>query len=252
MNRQLYFVVGDSGLNAGDGIFVQRLEDIRPRLMRRRIRGGWTLVISIHGSQEFIANQVRAIRGGQGSYDADAVRRIFGQNQAFVRWRDEHGPRRVVLNACQVSANLERAIIQSLTRSGSGQVVQGLGTGCRPSTYVQTYEYDGRAIRTMGQYQRLPAEARTQMLEILRWLNQRWGYFGAPPVPETAILDYYFTEEPRGGWPIVRVSHDRRDTDIPFYNRASDPEFRRLCTSGVGTLREHVPSMPPAAPTPRQ
>ena len=93
MNRQLYFVVGDSGLNASNGIFVQRLEDIKPRLIRHRIRGEWTLVLSIHGSQEFIANQVRAIRGGQGSCDADAVRRIFGQDQAFVRWRDEHGPR---------------------------------------------------------------------------------------------------------------------------------------------------------------
>ncbi len=149
-----------------------------------------------------------------------------------------------------VSTHLARAIIQSLTRSGSGQAVQGLGAGRRPSTSVQIYEYEGRPIRTFDLYQRLPADARAQMLAILRGLNQRWGYFGAPPVPETAILDYYFTEEPRGGWPIVIVSHDRRDTNISFYNRAWAPEFRRLCTAGVGTLREHVPSMPPA-PTPR-
>ena len=248
MNRQLYFVVGDRGLNSGNGVFVQRLEDIKPRLRRHRRSSDWTLVISIHGAQDFIASRVRALRGGRGSYDAAAVRRIFGQDRDFVRWRDQHGPSRLVLNACQVSVELERALIESLTRRGRGarQVAQGLGTGCRPSTDIREYHTRGRHIRTRAQYNRLPLDARTEMLGALRVLNRRWGYFGAPSVPDGMILEHYFNEEPLGAWAIVRVSHNRGDTNIRFHNRTSDPEFRRLCTQGVGTLREHVPGVPPA------
>ncbi|MGA2404449.1 MAG: hypothetical protein ABSG91_22560 [Syntrophobacteraceae bacterium] len=245
MPRQVYFVVGDTNLNAGDGRFVRHLPDIRAPLRSLRLPGRWTIVISIHGSEEFIADQARSVRGGQGAYDADAVTRIFGEDRAFVRWRDEHGPTWVVLNACQVSADLEGAIIRSLTRRGSGQAVQGMGTGCRPSTIVITVVENHRAIRTRSQYDRLPDELKNDMLTQLSALNREWGYFGAPPVRDDLILDYYFNEEPRGGWAVVRVSHQRRDTSIPFYNRRNDVNFLRLCGSAVGTLPQRVPSVPP-------
>jgi len=246
MPRIVYYVVGDAGLNSGNGRFLRSLEDLRNALQPQRNAGTWTLVISIHGAEQFIANRSAAVRGGAGSYDAAAIRRIFGQNAAFVRWRDQFGPARVVLNACQVGVGLERAIIESLTRRGSGQAVQGLGSGCRPSTEVLPYEYQNRPVSTRQQYSRLPPEVRDDMLNSLRVLNRRWGYFGAPPVQDADILSYYFDEPPLGAWVIVRVSKDRIDTDIPFYNRATHADFLRVCTAGVGTLRDHVPQAPPA------
>ena len=48
----MYFVIGDRGLNAGNGIFVATIEAMRDRLVRERRPHNWTLVISIHGDQD--------------------------------------------------------------------------------------------------------------------------------------------------------------------------------------------------------
>lgn len=154
--RLAYYVISDAGLNIGNGVFLNWLEQLCPRLMRLRWRHRWTLVVSIHSSQNFIANQTRALRGGPGSYDAAAINRIFAGNPRFVRWRDRYGPARIVLNSCQVSSALEGVIISAITRPGSGQPAQGLGTGCRPETVTQFIAYDGRDLRTRRQINRIP------------------------------------------------------------------------------------------------
>jgi hypothetical protein len=243
MNKQLYFVVGDRKLDAGDGIYVRKLEDIKPKLLRQKIKTKWVLVISIHGSEKFIATRTVAIRGGKGAYDATAVRKIFANDAAFKKWRDTYGPARVVLNACQVGVDLESAIIESLTKKGSGQANQGLGTDCRPSTKVEWYTYNGKRVERIGEYKTLPESAKTDMQKTLKKLNKEWGYFGAPPVPEAEILHYYFAEEPKGGWPVVRVSYRRKDTDVAFYNRMSNGDFHKTCDPV--TLRGHKATAPP-------
>jgi hypothetical protein len=246
-----YFVVGDPGLNAGNGIFLRRLEQIKPRLMRLRNRGNWTLVISIHGAENYIANRVRALRGGPGSYDADALNNIFSNDPDFVQWRNQWGPNRIVLNACQVGANLESAIISAFTRPGARQQpIQGLGTGCRPDTVTEVYRFNDRPITTRQQYTRLSPPDRQAFVRAIETLNSRWGYFGAPPVPNDEVVDYYFDEAPRGGWPVVRVSINRQVTSIPFYNRGQNPQFRRICTQGVGSLPSRRQTVVPPTVSP--
>jgi hypothetical protein len=99
-------------------------------------------------------------------------------------------------------------------------------------------------IHTRAQYNRLSDPDKQSFLTELRTLNSTWGYFGAPPVPEDQILNYYFDVVPRGEWVIVRVSKDRVDTDIPFYNRGNNSEFNRLCRRGIAPLRDRVPTAP--------
>ena len=92
--------------------------------------------------------------------------------------------------------------------------------------------------------------------EELKKLNNEWGYYGAPPVPENQILDYYYNEEPKAAWVKVEVkigrSHnveDLKSTDIPFWNRTTgekSAQFRKLCDQGVGQLkRKHEATVPP-------
>jgi hypothetical protein len=38
---------------------------------------------------------------------------------------------------------------------------------------------------------------------MARALNTKWGYFGAPPVPDAEVLRYYFDEIPKGAWVLV-------------------------------------------------
>ncbi len=246
--QQTYYVIGDRTLNVGGGAFLATLDALKPALMRSRIQGNWTLVISIHGSQNYIANSSHGVRGGRGSYDAAAIESIFANDAAFVEWRNRSGPNRVVLNACQASQALEGTIIRALSRPPQagqpGQPAQGLGTGCRPSTSVETYEYNGRPVRTRRQFNLMPPADRPDLERTVRQLNTRWGYFGAPPVPDNEVLNYYFDVAPRGGWPVVRVSVERADTDIAFYNRGSNPAFHRVCTQGIGQLPERTSGAP--------
>ena len=87
-------------------------------------------------------------------------------------------------------------------------------------------------------------------------LNNEFGYFGQPPVPNDQVVRYYFDVTPLGGWPVVEVGvgHDQvQPTGIPFWNRSTGPkraEFNRLCERGIGKLPDRTPSR--AAVTPGQ
>jgi len=249
MPRQLYFVVGDRALlDVANGIYAPTLEAMRDRLLREHRPGSYTLVIRIHGSEDILAAVPGGIlrdRDGPLAYDAEDIPRIFG-GRDFVRWRDRFGPSRVVLNACQVTMPFERVILNALLRSGSGQTAQGLGPGCRPGTEVMRIEYRGRDIRTRRQWNRIPDRDRRGLEQQLRQLNRDVGYFGAPSVPDDLVLDYYFDEEPLGGWPVVMVTHLRQQTSIPFYNRAQHPRFLRQCYGHIGSLPGRRPTVPPA------
>jgi|GEM_PF-2356571 len=249
---QLYFVVGDYGLDSGNGIRVPTLETMRDRLRQHTqaaFRRPWTLVISIHGNENILGTTGGAVvnpeRQGVTIYRAPDIGRIFNVRQ-FTAWRNAYGPNRVVLNACQVTAEFEGVILLALLRPGSTQSAQGLGGACRPDTELQTIEYNGRRIRTMQQWNRLPAAQRRSFLQSLQQLNRQYGYFGAPSVPNNRVLRYFFYEEPFSTWPVVRVSHNRRRTNVPFYNRTQHRLFMRQCSRNIGTLPGHRPTVPPA------
>lgn len=248
-NRLVYFVIGDAELNAGNGTYLSSLTELRASLMDLEIRNEWTLVLSIHGSENRIADMAHVPGNGRGAYTAEAIEQMFSDAE-FVRWRNRFGPIRVVLNACQVGAPFERTLILALTREGAGQLVQGLGNNCRPETRVLTLHevVDGRdiAITRLRQFNRLPRDRQEAHRESLLRLNREWGYFGAPPVPENLVLDYYFNEEPRGGWAIVEVTHQRQPTGVPFYGRAAHLDFLHVCDQGLGTLRARRSAVPPA------
>lgn len=243
MDRIVYFVVGDAGLNAGNGTFLRSLRMLPSRLRRLRISNEWTLVISIHGSENRVADLAHVPGNGEGAYTAEELESLFSGDQ-FQNWRDRYGPSRIVLNACQVSANYESTIINLLTKSGSGQAVQGLGDGCRPGTETMILQENGSDIVRRTQFTTLSEHRRRTHLESLVSLNREWGYFGAPPVPANQVLHYYFDEEPRGGWPVVRVTHNRKNTNVPFFDRSSHSRFLRLCDQGIGTLERRQSTVP--------
>jgi len=247
----MYIVVGDRGLNAGNGTFVATVEAMRDRLVQESRSHNWTLVISIHGDQDCIATRGGSLAScsGPGAYNADAIRRIFQgdseESRRFVEWRGQNGPSLVVLNACQVNRAFEQVIVNALLRPGSSQSPQGLGRGCRPGTEVMTLEYNNTPVRNRRQWMRIRQSDRPSLLAELHRLNREYGYFGAPSVPNGLVLQYYFDEEPFGGWPVVRVTHLRRQTSIPFYNRTMHPQFLRQCTGHIEQLPGRRPTVPP-------
>lgn len=266
MSRVECFVIGDRSLNMAQGRsvggrFVRYLEDIRPPLMRppQPRADPWILVLRIHGSVDLLSTSGAVVRiynqtgqvvnlpQGVRVYRAQDIRRIF-QDQAFVNWRNMAGPSWVSLNACQVNAQFEATVIQALSRPGSTQPAYGLGTGCRPDLRIESYVVSDTEITTRQQYARLSRAEQNRMAQTLQDLNRTEGYFGAPPVPPQQVLDYYFDEIPRGGWPTVGVTHNRQPIGrVPFYNRGApgNTQFLQQCDQGVGRLRPHVPSAPP-------
>ena len=68
-------------------------------------------------------------------------------------------------------------------------------------------------------------------------LNEKFGYFGGPPVDKSLLLTYYFDEEPKGGWPVVTVSHNRADTGISFHDTENARFLSEKCTSHTGPMR---------------
>ena len=154
-----------------------------------------------------------------------------------------------------MSKSFEATLIKNLTRIGKSgaQTAKGLGAGCKPIATKVTLD-DAPAKRSA--FDKLSQSKRDSISKQLKDLNDKWGYYGAPPVPENQILDYYYSEEPKGAWVKVEVmvgtSHEIKDlkkTDIPFWNRTTGSDaakFRQWCDQGVGELkRERKPSAPP-------
>lgn len=249
MDHVLYFVVGDAGLNSGDGIFVEDMEALKAHLLKSRPEGDWRLVISIHGAEDVIATRGGNLKNRQvqGVYGADDLRKLFGDDEAFTKWRAQYGPTWTTLNACQVHKPFETVILQSFNRPTSKQNAQGLGTACRPATTTMTYFRGDTAVTTRSQWRRLSPGEKKELEAMLVELNGKFGYFGGPPVDKAHLLDYYFDEEPKGGWPVVTVSANRSDTGISFYNRTQNARFlSEKCTNHMGPMRRHTPKVPPA------
>jgi hypothetical protein len=252
-DRVVYFVVGDAKLNSGDGIYVKDLEEMKGRLLKMTLEGEWRLVISMHGAQEVIATKGGYLKDpdAKGAYRADDIRKLFGDDEAFKKWREKNGPTWTTLNSCQVVKSFETVILNSFNKPKAGQNAHGLGEGCRPHTEVRYYEYAFpgqrlKPIKTREQWKKLPENAQREMREMLAELNQSFGYFGGPPIDTSLILDYYFDEEPKGGWPVVTVSVNRQDTGWSFYNRTSNTRFLTTCKEHRGPMRPHTPTVPNA------
>ncbi len=259
----VYVVVRDRNLDAGGGAYADDLEQAKQIFMRNSNPQPWTLVLSIHGSEERLGAQ--APPNWQDNaifYDSAAIESLFNGDEEYVKWRDQFGPTHIVLNACQINIGFERTIIKNITRPGgtggqTPQSAQGLGTGCKPLTTTQnlTYTHDqlgfkDTPIKTRAQWNKIPADDRSSLEQDLANLNNEFGYFGQPPVPSSDVVRYYFDVVPLGGWPVVEVGigHDQvQPTGIPFWNRSTGPkraEFNRLCERGIGTLRDRTPSTP--------
>jgi hypothetical protein len=172
-----------------------------------------------------------------------------------VKWRDQYGPTFLSLVSCQVSASFEGTLISNLTRAGAGnkrQPQRGLGAGCKPIATAFTVP---DAPNTRAEFNKLKPGKQDAIREKLRKLNNTWGYYGAPPVPDDLVVQFYYDEEPKGEWVKVEVmvgtGHtvaELKKTGIPYWNRTTgdkSSEFREKCDQGVGKLkREHKPAVP--------
>lgn len=250
MSRVIYYVVGDAKLDAGSGIRVKSLEQMKAHLMKSRPEGEWQLVISIHGAEDVIATRGGSLRNRdeEGAYEAADIRKLFGDDEDFKKWREAYGPTWTTLNACQVHKPFEAVIIQAFNRPKTKQNAQGLGQGCRPATETRQYYRAGssKPLTTRSQWKRLSKAEQKDFLAMLVELNQKFGYFGGPPVDESQLLRYYFDEPPKGGWPVVTVSYNRADTGISFYNRTQNARFlSEKCSNHRGPMRPHQSTAPP-------
>jgi hypothetical protein len=208
-------------------------------------------------------SRISRIFGGATSHPENPkIQRILIQTGSTLLC-DRFGPNHLSLVACQVTRNFEAVLIRNLTRHAAGagsqqpaptQRAQGLGAGCKPLSEAKTFTTpNGRLLRTRRQYQRLPGGEQERILNELQGFNRRHGYYGAPPVPEDHVLDYFFDEAPAASWVIVTVGASQpdgslRDTQIPFWNRSTGPDaarFRQICDQGAGMLRPRRPAAPP-------
>lgn len=252
MGKIVYFVVGDQKLNAGDGIPTKDLEALKQKLLATKVKDDWALVISMHGSVEMLSTVGGIVDAANHPsdvklYGKDDIDALFVQDQKFVAWKNSFGPTRLTLNSCSVDKPFESALIAALTRQGRTQSSQGLGPGCRPLTTTQTFtDSKNRPIETRAQLGALSDSEKKQFRDSLSELNKKFGYFGSPPVPETQLLDFYFDEPPRGGWPVMTVMAKGHDTGISFFDRAQNVKFlTEECKDHLGPGRQHVPTAPP-------
>lgn len=241
-----HVVVRDSGLDLGGGVLVSDLAAAKARLMQRRVDKPWTLVLAIHASENRLGAQAppdwqkNAI-----FYDEAAIKSLFGGDGAFVAWRDQFGPNRVVLYGCQVTAAFEQTIANNLARGGKAPTAAGLGEGCKPQSTSVTFGVDSRR-----QYDALADDEKQKMLGEVQATNETWGYYGGPPVPRDKVIDQLFKGPKPGWWPKVEVIVKQGDQyvsanpPIPYWNRTSNHTFLQQCDKAVGNLREHVPQAP--------
>ena len=254
--QQQVWVVRDRTIGLGGGVLVSDLADFKSRVMGTSDKDGWTLVLAIHGAEDRLGAQAPPDwQKNAVFYKAGDIEALFGKDAAFAKWRDEFGPTQLSLVSCQVSASFEKTLITNLTRPGDKGVRQpgrGLGEGCKPISNAWSI---GEAPKTRRQYDKLDDIRKQKALDKLGELNQKWGYYGAPPVPDDQLLHYYYDEDPKGEWVTVEVQvdngkHELKPTGIPYWNRTFGPDaarFRRLCTQGVGTLKERESKAPPVA-----
>ncbi|WP_205043146.1 DUF4157 domain-containing protein [Rhodanobacter glycinis] len=241
-----HIVVRDAGLDLGGGVLVSDLAAAKTRLMQRRIDKPWTLVLAIHASENRLGAQAPPDwQKNAVFYDEAAIKSLFGGDSAFVGWRDQFGPNRVVLYGCQVTAAFEQTIADNLARGGKAPTASGLGEGCKPQATSVTFGVESRRV-----YDTLTDNDKQDVLAKAQAANDTWGYYGGPPVPRDQVLDYLFKGPKPGWWPKVEVIVKQGDQyvsanpPIPYWNRLSNSTFLRMCTKAVGNLREHTPQAP--------
>ena len=117
----------------------------------------------------------------------------------------------------------------------------GLGPGCKPIATTQPIIFQAAGAQRestytqRAQYDALNPNDKATFEGMIRSLNNKWGYFGTPPVPDAELLRYYFDEVPKGAWVLVEVNKkdDSSDTlrplGTPYWNRWADPAFMREC-----------------------
>ncbi len=252
-NLRLY-TVRDKRLQLG-GTLVSDLEKLKQELMAKKDTGEWTLVIAMHGSQDRLGAQAPPDWQKDAKfYDAAAIDSLFNDDKAWTKWRDQHGPTQMEIVGCQVSKSFEGNLISNFTRIGSKgrQPAQGLGEGCKPIASTVTLD---DAPPTLAEYNKLSPSRQQTIFKQLSDLNDKWGYYGAPPVPSDQIMHYYYDEEPKAAWVKVEVmvgkgheADELKKTNIPFWNRTTGPDspkFRDLCDQGAAPLHGHTPVAPP-------
>lgn len=241
-----HIVVRDRGLDLGGGVLVSDLAAAKAKLMQRKIDKPWTLVLAIHASENRLGAQAPPDwQKNAVFYNEADVKSLFAGDSAFVGWRDQYGPSRVVLYGCQVTAAFEQTITDSLARGGKAPTASGLGEGCKPQSTSVTFGVESRRA-----YDGLADDEKQKMLGEVQAANDTWGYYGGPPVPRDQVIDYLFKGPKAGWWPKVEVIVKQGDQyvsakpPIPYWNRLSNSTFLRMCTKAVGNLREHTPQAP--------
>jgi hypothetical protein len=235
------YVVRDPSIGVG-GPLVADLSALKAALMRRTDTGPWSLMLSIHGSGDRLAAQAPPDwQANAEFYDGAKIKSLFG-DKAFTDWRDQYGPTRVVLVACQVSQSFNQLVVDTLSRSGKGLGAGGLGPGCKPIARSQPIAFQAAEAKAestynqRAQYNALNPNDKATFEGMIRDLNNKWGYFGAPPVPDADLLRYFFDEAPKGFWVIVEVNKKYDpNSDVltplgtPYWNRWSDRKFLHEC-----------------------
>jgi hypothetical protein len=227
------FVVRDRGIALG-GTYVKDLAEFKTKVMAHKNQEPWTLVLAIHGAVDHVAAQMPPDREHMVKYTAEDLTNLFSAAD-WITWRETHGPSHLVLTACQVNSSLEGVLIRLLTRSGpSQQAPQGLGQGCKPSVESDWPIWNGQPIKEWKQFKNLDPDGQNYVTTTLKARSRTWGYYGAPPVPDAKVLEYFFDEVPRGEWPKVAVGLSAgpglvRRTDLPYWNRIVSADFAKLC-----------------------
>ena len=241
-----HLVVRDRGLDLGGGVLVTDLAAAKATMRKRKVDKPWTLVLAIHASENRLGAQAPPDwQKNAVFYDAEDIKKLFGGDSAFVAWRDQYGPSRVVLYGCQVTAAFEQVIADNLTRGGKTPSAGGLGEGCKPLATTVTFGVNSRA-----KYDKLIDAEKENVLSEVQTANRTWGYYGGPPVPNNQVLDYLFQGPKPGSWPQVEVIYKDGDDFVsgkppmPYWNRLSNSTYLQKCDKAVGNLREHKPRAP--------
>jgi hypothetical protein len=247
-----HIVVRDPDIDLGGGVLVNDLTAAKATLMQRRIDKPWTLVLSIHASENRLGAQIPdKPQKTDVFYDANDISKLFGGDSAFVQWRDQYGPTNFVLYGCQVTKSFEQTIADNLIRGGKAPSVVGLGEGCKPLSNAATFlDAKDKEVKSRAQYDKLSDSEKTDILNLAKEVNSKWGYYGGPPVPDGEVLDYLFKGPKPGSWPRVEVIVKKGDDyvsanpPIPYWNRLSNSQYLHSCTKAVGNLRERKPVAP--------